>query len=201
MELTEEQAEKVKEQLFKQLENFPEDKREEIKQAVEAMSLEEFEEFLKQNELLSEKPKECIFCSIIEGKIPSHKIDEDKENLAILEINPLSKAHVLIVPKKHQEKVSESTLNLAKIIAKKIKEKLNPKEIKISETKIMDHSLVEVIPLFGNETKKYKATPNELADIQKLLTEKPKQEIKVQEKPKEQKQEHTHLPKFKARIP
>ena len=43
----------------------------------------------------------CIFCRIIKGEIPSHKIYEDKDFIAFLDINPQSPGHAQVVPKKH----------------------------------------------------------------------------------------------------
>ena len=45
--------------------------------------------------------KDCIFCKIIAGQIPSHKIYEDENFLAFLDINPISPGHALVIPKKH----------------------------------------------------------------------------------------------------
>lgn len=44
---------------------------------------------------------DCIFCKIIAGDIPSHKLYEDDHVFAFLDINPLSECHTLIVPKHH----------------------------------------------------------------------------------------------------
>lgn len=41
-----------------------------------------------------------IFTRIIRGEIPSYKIAEDENFYAFLDINPLSKGHTLVVPKK-----------------------------------------------------------------------------------------------------
>lgn len=46
---------------------------------------------------------DCIFCKIINGEIPSAKVYEDSDFLAILDINPVSKGHVLVLPKRHCE--------------------------------------------------------------------------------------------------
>jgi diadenosine tetraphosphate (Ap4A) HIT family hydrolase len=43
----------------------------------------------------------CIFCKIIKGAIPSHKIIDTPMVYAFLDINPLSSGHVLIIPKFH----------------------------------------------------------------------------------------------------
>ncbi len=44
---------------------------------------------------------DCVFCKIVEGKIPAEKVYEDNEFLAFLDIHPLSPGHTLIIPKKH----------------------------------------------------------------------------------------------------
>jgi histidine triad (HIT) family protein len=46
-----------------------------------------------------------IFTKIINGEIPSHKIVEDEDNFAFLDINPNSKGHTLCVPKKEVDKI------------------------------------------------------------------------------------------------
>ena len=43
----------------------------------------------------------CVFCKIVEGKIPAHKIYEDGNFLAFLDINPRSPGHVQVIPKEH----------------------------------------------------------------------------------------------------
>jgi histidine triad (HIT) family protein len=43
----------------------------------------------------------CIFCKIIEGKIPSRKVYEDDEIFAFHDINPWAPVHFLMVPKAH----------------------------------------------------------------------------------------------------
>lgn len=44
---------------------------------------------------------ECIFCKIIAGNIPSHKVYEDDNFLAFLDISPCSPGHTQVIPKKH----------------------------------------------------------------------------------------------------
>ncbi|MBU3969025.1 HIT family protein [Patescibacteria group bacterium] len=50
---------------------------------------------------------ECIFCKIIKGEIPCHKVYEDENFFAFLDINPLNPGHSLLVPKKHFEWVND----------------------------------------------------------------------------------------------
>ena len=53
--------------------------------------------------------EDCIFCKIIKGEIPSHKVYEDENVIAFLDANPTSKGHTLVVPKKHVENIHEAS--------------------------------------------------------------------------------------------
>ena len=48
----------------------------------------------------------CIFCKIIAGQIPCHKLYEDEHTLAFLDIGPISKGHLLVIPKEHSESIA-----------------------------------------------------------------------------------------------
>ncbi|MFW6014408.1 MAG: HIT domain-containing protein [Nanoarchaeota archaeon] len=52
-------------------------------------------------EQLEEQKKNCPFCKIISGDIPAKKVFEDDEMAAILDINPCTKGHTLLMPKEH----------------------------------------------------------------------------------------------------
>lgn len=49
----------------------------------------------------------CIFCKIIKGSIPCHKIAETGRVLAFMDVNPLSKGHILVIPKYHGERLHD----------------------------------------------------------------------------------------------
>lgn len=44
---------------------------------------------------------DCIFCKIVEGKIPANKVFEDGDILAFNDISPARPVHVLVIPKRH----------------------------------------------------------------------------------------------------
>jgi diadenosine tetraphosphate (Ap4A) HIT family hydrolase len=206
--ITKEQADQIKQHLLGQLENFPENQRDIVKKKVLSMTNEELEQFIKQNQLThldKETPKEkCIFCSIIDGKIPSYKIDENQEAIAILEINPLSRGHALIVPKEHleEDKIPSNAFILAKKIEGRIQEKFQPQEIQTNPQKILGHAILEILPIYGTETEKHKATQEELVELQNLLKiEQPLPQI-AEEKPLPKKEIETEeIPILKPRIP
>ena len=45
--------------------------------------------------------EDCIFCKIANGTIPSKKVYEDAEVVAVDDIHPMAPVHVIIIPKKH----------------------------------------------------------------------------------------------------
>ena len=47
----------------------------------------------------------CIFCQIINGKIPCNKVYEDDKILAFKDINPEAPVHIVVVPKQHIQSV------------------------------------------------------------------------------------------------
>ena len=65
----------------------------------------------------------CIFCKIASGEIPSKTIYENHEFRVILDINPASKGHALIIPKEHYNDIyelPEEAAGHAMILAKKL---------------------------------------------------------------------------------
>lgn len=50
----------------------------------------------------------CIFCQIINNEIPSKKIYEDEDILAILDISQTTYGHTLVMPKKHYKNILEA---------------------------------------------------------------------------------------------
>ena|SRR3989344_5637154 len=50
---------------------------------------------------------DCIFCKIIKGEIPSHKVFESESVLAFKDINPKAPVHILVIPKKHIKSLIE----------------------------------------------------------------------------------------------
>ena len=53
------------------------------------------------------KDKDCIFCKIANGEIPSATIYEDEDFRGILDLGPASRGHALILPKEHFKDVCE----------------------------------------------------------------------------------------------
>ena len=50
---------------------------------------------------------ECIFCKVLAGELPSEKIYEDDHVLSVMDINPWTRGHAVVFPKKHAENLFE----------------------------------------------------------------------------------------------
>ena len=55
----------------------------------------------------------CIFCRIASGQIGCHKLFEDRQVLAFLDIGPLSEGHSLVIPKAHYVTIDQMDADLA----------------------------------------------------------------------------------------
>jgi len=60
---------------------------------------------------------ECLFCKIVDGKIPAKKVYEDGRVFAFEDINPQAPTHVLIIPKQHIVGLKEAEAEDAEILA------------------------------------------------------------------------------------
>ncbi len=63
-----------------------------LQEKIKNMSPEELKEFQKQ---------QCIFCQIVAGKVPAKKVYSDEFCIAVMDINPAIRGHILIIPKEH----------------------------------------------------------------------------------------------------
>lgn len=114
---------------------------------------------------------ECIFCKIIKGEIPSHKIYEDDFCIGMLDIFPNTKGMTLVIPKKHFNSdvyaMSEAEFLKLQMSAKKVveilKEKLAVKRIgSIIEGEGVNHAHIKLYPLHGfGEKKSYEPKQKE----------------------------------------
>lgn len=127
----------------------------------------------------------CIFCEIIKGNIPSSKIYEDDDVLAILDISQTTKGHTLVMPKKHFNNILNADINslhrvmdVTQDLAKKITKNLNATGFNIlvntneSAGQTVMHMHVHIIPRYdANDTIKidFKENKFNLEDIQRQI--------------------------------
>jgi len=115
---------------------------------------------------------DCIFCKIVAGEIPSHKIDEDDKTLAFMDINPWTRGHALVIPKAHSRNIYDASPDdlaashvVAQRVAKRMRDRLNCEGLNVlqsSEPVAMQtvfHTHVHVIPRYSDDGLRLPAHP------------------------------------------
>jgi histidine triad (HIT) family protein len=126
----------------------------------------------------------CIFCKITKKQIPAYIVFENKDFLAFLDLNPISKGHTLLIPKKHIGYVFEAKEPLYSNIFKTIKKLAAPLQKMTKAKRIglaiegfgVGHVHVHLVPVNkGNdlnpegETCRSKRACTDYSTVQKVL--------------------------------
>ena len=109
---------------------------------------------------------DCVFCKIIDGQLPSMKIDEDDSTLTFMDIHPLSSGHCLVVPKHHAATIFEADVRdleaamvTAKRVALAIQEALRPDGLNVLQAngaaafQSVPHFHLHLIPRWADDGK------------------------------------------------
>lgn len=112
------------------------------------------------NPIHCDNMEDCVFCKIVKGEIPCHKIYEDESFLAFLDIFPNTKGMTLVITKKHYpsyafnipEEVYEKFMRIVNKIAKTLDRTLNVKRTAmVMEGMGINHAHIKLYPLHGLE--------------------------------------------------
>jgi histidine triad (HIT) family protein len=115
---------------------------------------------------------ECIFCRIAAGELPAQKIDEDERTIAFMDINPGTRGHALVIPRRHAAdllEVGEDDLAAcaatAKRLAGRMKERLAADGVNLLNAcgsaawQTVFHFHVHVIPRYDDDPLRLPWTP------------------------------------------
>ena len=131
---------------------------------------------------------DCVFCEIANGALPCAKVWEDGDLLAFMDIGPIVKGHVLIVPKTHYESIEgipdrlwEKLCLLAKRVAEAQRKTLGAEGVNLMQNngtvagQEVPHLHLHVIPRFSGDGHRWNWNPksyaslDEAADLAKRL--------------------------------
>lgn len=123
-----------------------------------------------------------IFSKIINGEVPAYKIAENDNFIAFLDVFPLVRGHVLVVPKTEVDKIFDHSdailaewLVFAKPIAKAIEKAFDCKRCGISVVGLeVPHAHMHLVPINSSDDlnftrPKLTVSSEELADIQGMI--------------------------------
>ena len=110
---------------------------------------------------------DCIFCKIVKGELPCHKIWEDEKHLAFLSIFPNTAGFSVVIPKKHYPsyafEADEGVLKELVIASKKVGIKIDKAMEDVGRTGLIfegfgvDHLHAKLFPMHGTKIKEWKS--------------------------------------------
>jgi histidine triad (HIT) family protein len=127
--------------------------------------------------------EDCIFCKVLAGEIPSERVYEDDHTVAVMDINPWTRGHAVVIPRKHAEnlfEIEDSELEhvavAAKRLATKMRDTLGCDGVNLLQSngraawQTIFHLHVHVIPRYDGDplelpTRPQPAKPEELAEV------------------------------------
>lgn len=116
--------------------------------------------------------EDSIFTKIIKGEIPSYKVYEDDKTLAFLDIHPVAKGHVLVIPKVQVEFVwdlededYEALMKTVKKVGRRLREVIGTSYVgEMVVGTDVPHAHIHVVPF--NETAELKRTLNPIENTE-----------------------------------
>jgi histidine triad (HIT) family protein len=115
---------------------------------------------------------ECIFCKIISGEIPAQVIDQDDRTVAFMDINPATRGHALVVPRRHWRNLLEieaddleATIVAAQRLARRVSERLSADGVNLLNScgraawQTVYHFHIHVIPRYDDDPLRLPWTP------------------------------------------
>jgi histidine triad (HIT) family protein len=107
---------------------------------------------------------DCIFCQIVRGDLPAHRVYEDANAVAFLDIHPMVDGHTLVIPKVHIERFADMTPELSgkvfqtvHLVARRIAQALEVPAFNIgfndgrTAGQAVPHLHFHIIPRFPND--------------------------------------------------
>jgi histidine triad (HIT) family protein len=116
---------------------------------------------------------DCIFCRIISGDIPGQIVDKDERTLAFMDINPATRGHALVVPRRHVRDLLEieaddleATIIAAQRLARRMPERLGAAGVNLLNScgraawQTVFHFHLHVIPRYEGDPLRLPWTPS-----------------------------------------
>ena len=125
--------------------------------------------------------EDCIFCKIIKGEIPSRTVYEDDLIKIIMNINPSTNGHLLVLPKEHtvnifdtkEEIITHSIRVVKETIYPKLKENLKCEGLTLAQNNELGqeikHYHIHLIPRYPNDNADFNYDKDKLDDLDEVF--------------------------------
>ena len=129
---------------------------------------------------------DCIFCQIVAGELPAFKLHEDEHTIAFMDINPATRGHALVIPRRHSRNLLEigsddlsAVVGVAKQLAQRATDRLGAEGVNLINScgsvawQTVFHFHVHVIPRYSDDPLQlpWKPAPGDLDEIGRTAQE------------------------------
>jgi histidine triad (HIT) family protein len=117
-------------------------------------------------------PTDCLFCGIVAGDVPGQVVDSDEYTVAFMDVNPATRGHALVVPRRHRVDLMDvsdddlgHTMLAARRLARRIDEVLEPDGFNLLNScrpaawQTIFHFHIHVIPRYDDDPLKLPWVP------------------------------------------
>jgi len=107
---------------------------------------------------------DCIFCAIVAGELPASVIASDERAIAIMDINPATRGHALVIPRAHSQDIHDidpedlaSVIALAQVVAGRARDQLGAEGVNLLHSagraawQTVFHFHIHVIPRYSGD--------------------------------------------------
>jgi histidine triad (HIT) family protein len=118
--------------------------------------------------------EDCIFCQIVAGEVPAEKVDEDEHTVAFMDLNPWTRGHALVIPRRHSPNLYEiedddlrHTAFAARRLARRMRERLGCDGVNVLNAaepaawQTVFHFHLHVIPRYEDDSLELPTRPQE----------------------------------------
>ncbi len=130
---------------------------------------------------------DCVFCMVLAGDIPGERVHEDEHAVAVMDINPFSRGHVVVFPRRHarglydvEEPELARTFSAARRVATIVRDRLGADGVNLLNNteraawQSIFHFHVHVIPRYHGDPLQLpiqprRARPEDLAEVAREL--------------------------------
>src|SRR5262249_36362146 len=113
---------------------------------------------------MADADPDCLFCKIVAGEVPGAIVDEDERTIAFMDINPATRGHSLVIPRRHAKNLLEiepeeltATIMAARRLAQRVTDRLGADGVSLLNScgraawQTVFHFHIHVIPRYDGD--------------------------------------------------
>ena len=113
---------------------------------------------------MADRDPNCIFCKVLAGELPSEEVDSDERTITVMDINPATRGHVVVITRTHAESLLDlddedllAAMQTVRRVAQRMRETLDPAGFNILHNigraawQSIFHFHVHVIPRYEDD--------------------------------------------------